>query len=295
MILDHDSKLIILGSAGFIDEEVSKIHSSLEDADETVWFGDEINLSDFFSFSSSPSIFHSAKIAVVHNADKVKELATFMQQAQKCFETVIVLTADVGSEKKFEKFEGFRFIVEKKKTRQEAVRQIKDIFEQSSLPCDQSCAEEIFDIFAGDVKQIKSEVDKLYIYYSHAKPASQEDILKLITAEKQENIFNFIDSFASRDKKSAVKILDSLIKCGETLPVLFVMLGRRMKQVYIQKKIPSALQERMFIVNKIKSNATRWKPSELSHIAGEFAELDYKIKTGQIRDSDAVYHLLSLM
>ncbi len=295
MTSDHDSKLIILGSAGFIDEETEKARASLDDPEDTVWFGDEMNLSDFFSFVSSPSLFNPIKLAVVHDADKIKDLETFMNQAHRCPEAVIILTADADAEKKLGGFQGFRTIIEKKKTRRDSVMEVKAAFEKHSLPCDYGCADEIYDIFAGDIKQIRSEADKLSLYYAHKKPASSDDILKLITAEKQENIFAFIDSFAGRDRKGCIRILDNLLKGDETVTIIFVLLARRMKQIYLQKKVPSALQERMFILNKIKSDASKWKPGELASLAGRFAELDWKIKTGQIRDTDAMYALIGCM
>lgn len=295
MTSDHDSKLIILGTAGFIDAETEKIRTSLDDPEDTVWFGDEMDLSDFFSFVSSPSLFNPIKLAIVHNADKIKELEAFMNQAHRCPEAVIVLTAAADAEKKLGAFQGFRLTVEKKKSRRDSVMEVKNEFEKHELPCDYGAADEIYDIFGGDIKQIRSEIDKLSIYYAFKKPSSPDKVLKLITAEKQENIFAFIDSFASRDRKSCVRILDSLIKGGEAVTIIFVLLARRMKQIYLQKKVPSALQERMFIVNKIKSDAAKWKPSELAVLAGQFAELDYKIKTGQIRDTDAVYTLIGHM
>lgn len=289
---DPESKLIILGSAGFNDEETAKVRASLDDPEETAWFGDEMDLSDFFSFVSSPSLFNPVKLAVVHNADKIKDLNTLMNQAYRCPEAVILLTAGADAEKKLGAFQGFRLIVEKKKSRRDSIAEVQAAFEKHALPCNYDAAEEIYDIFGGDLKQIKSEAEKLSLYYAYKKPANSGEILKLITEEKQESIFVFIDSFAKRDRKECVRILDSLIKGGEVMTILFVMLAKRMKQIHLQKTIPSALQERMFILTKIKSDASKWKPAELTRLAGEFAEMDYKIKTGQIRDTDALYSLI---
>jgi DNA polymerase-3 subunit delta len=289
---DPESKLIILGSAGFNDEETEKVRTLLDDPEETAWFGDEINMSEFFSFVSSPSLFNPVKLAVVHNADKIKDLEAFMNQAYRCPEAVIILTAGIDAEKKLSAFQGFRLLVEKKKTRRDSIMEVQSAFEKHSLPCNYDAAEEIYDIFGGDLKQIRSEADKLSLYYAYKKPANSNEILKLITEEKQENIFAFIDCFAKRDRKECVRILDSLIKGGEVMTILFVMLAKRMKQIHLQKTIPSALQERMFILTKIKADASKWKPAELTRLAGEFAEMDYKIKTGQMRDTDAVYSLI---
>ncbi|MCD8493244.1 MAG: hypothetical protein LRY51_15865 [Geovibrio sp.] len=73
---------------------------------------------------------------------KIKELEAFMNQAHRCPEAVIVLTADADAEKKLGAFQGFRTIIEKKKTRRDSVMEVKAAFEKHSLPCDYGCADE---------------------------------------------------------------------------------------------------------------------------------------------------------
>jgi DNA polymerase-3 subunit delta len=291
---DHKEKYLIFGSAGFIESETEKIRSATEDPEENVWFGDELNMEELFGFVSAMSLFGGEKLAVIHRADKVKEPEELLKQLIRFPEAVIVATAEAESEKKLASHAGgFSVIAEKKKTRQNAAAEVKEVFDKNGLPCDSHTAEELLDIFIGDIIRIRSEADKLSIYFAGNPPKSPRDIINLITSEKQENIFAFIDSFAARNKKSTVRMLENLLRNGEAVGFLFIMLFRRVKMMYQQIHVPSSVKGHPFVINKVKADLSKWKKDEVSDLAGEFAELDYKLKTGQIKDIDALYTLIS--
>ncbi|WP_022849846.1 DNA polymerase III subunit delta [Limisalsivibrio acetivorans] len=288
----NNAKLIFIGSDDFIENSVQSHIAKLEDPDEEVYFADEMDIEEFFAYVSTPSLFNPTKAAVVHSVHKLKNPKEFIEQCTRAIETCILLTAPIDAAKKIEKIAGeFKISVEKKMNREALTLQTQKIFEDKGLPCDYASAEEIQIIFGGDMKQVRSEAEKLSLYFAYKKPKDSRDLLALITSEKQENVFAFMDYFAQRNKKGCLRTLENLFKGDENLNILYVLLGRRMKQVYLEKKLPGTVKVQYFILKKLKADTARWKTEELSKMAGTIAEYDYKIKTGQLEIKAALIQL----
>ena len=72
------------------------------------------------------------------------------------------------------------------------------MFSDADFKIDSTSAVELNEIFEGDLKQISNEIEKLSLYFAYKKPQSSADIMKAVTARKQDNIFTFIDAYTAR-------------------------------------------------------------------------------------------------
>ena len=68
------NKIFITGSSYFVDKNIKDNLSDDEDASLEIFFGDELDKTEFFSYINSIDLFGSEKYAVLRNAGKIKDL-----------------------------------------------------------------------------------------------------------------------------------------------------------------------------------------------------------------------------
>lgn len=116
------------------------------------------------------------------------------------------------------------------------------MFTDADFRIDSASAEEINEIFQGDLTQIENEIQKLSIYFAYKKPQSSSEIINAVTARKQDNIFTFIDAYTARRRNTCNTLLDSFISSGENLNILIVMLFKRMRDLYLFMELKEAAE-----------------------------------------------------
>lgn len=168
------------------------------------------------------------------------------------------------------------------------------MFTEAGFKIDGSSAEELNEIFQGDLKQVSNEIEKLTIYFAYKKPQSAADIMNAVTARKQDNIFTFIDAFTARRKNTCNALLGSFISSDENLNILIALLFKRMRDLYLFINMKDQLREnRPWMLEKLKSGVRSWGKEDLLRLYGLYAELDYKNKTGQISVENYLTTLVS--
>lgn len=300
MSSDKPLKIFLAGNDFFIAKELDKLKEKFEDYDDFSAYGDELSVEEFYSFINSASMFSDGKYAVIHSFDKIKDQEAVYKACQGCSESNIILTQILTPEKKDAGKKllasldenGFKTIIEQKPNRSELISMMRKNFSDKGLSINQRFAEEIYEIFGGNMTLVNAEIDKLSLFFHYKKPKNEEEIMAQIAAEKQENIFNFIDSFSNRRKNTCLTIYNSFIKHMENFGMLYILLFKRMKTVYLYKAYPNKVREAVWMMEKIKTSASKWKLSEMSDLIGEFADCDYKIKTGQLRIENSILKLI---
>lgn len=287
----------IAGSVYYIDTQIKKILEPLEDCETESFSPEDISGGSFFGYISSAPLFSESKAAVVRSFDSVKSPESIISSCAGCREAVIIFTAeDIKLSKGLITAlndAGFNTLIEPKTQKYDLTGKIIRMFSDAGFNLDTSSAGEINEVFGGDMSRISSELDKLTAYFAYKKPKNQNDILNAITAKKNENIFDFIDAFTKKRKSECVIILDDLIRTDENLAILIVLLFKRMREVYVFGLSRDMIKEnRPFMLEKIKAGASAWKKDELNRLFGQFAELDYMLKTGQIKEDGYLTNLI---
>lgn len=276
----------IAGSDFFVQEEQKKILDAVEDCETEIFSAEDFSQENFFNFINTPSLFTQNKAAVVRSADKIKELPDVIKACAGCIESHLIFMSsetklNKGLSEALKKAE-FNVLTEKKASRYDLAGKITQMFSEAGFKIDSAAASELNEIFEGDLKQVANEIEKLSIYFAYKKPNSSAEIINAITARRQDSIFSFIDSFTERRRKQCTVLLDSFINSGENLNILIVLLFRRMRDVYLYQNMKGEVKEnRPWMLEKIKSGIRAWKKDDLVKLTGLFADLDYKMKTGQ--------------
>ncbi|PLX71199.1 MAG: hypothetical protein C0602_02120 [Denitrovibrio sp.] len=286
------------GSPFFQKEQLKNTLEPIDDCEIESFSAEDFNPEFFFSFINSPSLFQENKAAVVKKTDKIKGAAEIIAKCGECLETNLILLSEevkIGKEiSKALNSAGFEILIEKKADKYNLRGKILQMFTNAGFKIDSASAEELNEIFQGDLTQIANEIEKLSLYFAYKKPQSTSEIMSAVTARKQDNIFTFIDAFTARQRNTCNTLMGRFLSNGENLNILVALLFKRMRDVYLFASLKEQLKEnRPWMLEKLKTGIRAWQKEDLFMLYGFFAELDYKNKTGQISVENYVTALIS--
>ena len=284
MNLKTDKKIAFIGSDSFIDKYISDTLAEYKeyDLDKRTFFADEIDLDDFVNFISTFPLFSDFKLSIVKRAEKFKKLEDLLDLIARSESFIILASNDEKLIKILKKKKEFEIIQEPKKDKYSILNEIISYFKDLEIGLSKSTAEYIYEMCGKDMKVVLNELEKLKIYYKYKKPQTESEILEKIHYNKPENAFAFIDSYFDKNKQKASSILYKMIDNNENLNSLFYLLVKRLQLVSAYKIDPSLINERGFIMEKIKKNANNWSIQELSKYSDLIFQIDSGLKLGKI-------------
>lgn len=290
-------KILIIGSDSFQNEQIENALQKYADLqiDKKVYYGDEFDYEDFVFFISSLPLFSDLKVAIVKKTEKLNRIEEILSAVLKSESSVIFLSNEEKVVADFNKFEKINVINEPKKNKYSDFNLIIELFSEIGLKISKLIAEEIYEMCGRDLGIVKKEFEKLKIFYAYRKPESENEILEKISYAKSENIFDFIEGFFEKNKQKCMRILEAMAKNNENLSQLFYMLSKRLMQITMYKINPSLINERQFIMEKIKKNAASWSLVELSRCSDIFVKIDYGSKVGKSDIDSDIVSLLSII
>lgn len=143
-----------------------------------------------------------------------------------------------------------------------------------------------------DLNHLKNEIEKIKVYKIDDKIISEKDIIDCTMEKVDINIFNFIDSIVKKNKSETIKIYKELLKIGEEPIKIIVLLGNQFRLMYQAKlftnkgysedDIASLLQVKRYPVHLAIQKSYRYSKEILIDNLEHLADLDIKIKSGEI-------------
>jgi DNA polymerase-3 subunit delta len=76
-------------------------------------------------------------------------------------------------------------------------------------------ARELVDSLGGDMMMIANELDKLLLYVGDRKRIGLGDVETMVLAAKQRSFYELTDAISSRDRATALAVLDAILSSGE--------------------------------------------------------------------------------
>lgn len=143
-----------------------------------------------------------------------------------------------------------------------------------------------------DLNRLKNEIEKIKVYKIDDKIISEKDIIDCTMEKIDINIFNFIDNIITKNKSATIKIYKELLKTGEEPIKIIVLLGNQFRLMYQAKlltnkgysedDIASLLQVKRYPVHLAIQKSYRYSKEILIDNLEHLADLDIKIKSGEI-------------
>ena len=143
-----------------------------------------------------------------------------------------------------------------------------------------------------NLDRLYQEANKIMIYKINDKLITDNDILECTREKIDINIFLFIDSIVNKDKYNSLKSYKEMIRIGEEPIKIIVMLSNQFRLMYqtkmLRKKgyneddISSILNVKKYPVHLAIQKSMKYTDSILLKYLEELADLDIKIKSGEI-------------
>lgn len=226
----------------------------------------EKNIADAFT-----NIFNSEREAVlvicqkdnVSNNNITKEL----RKNAKCIEIKSFKDDDLG-----------RFIRDKVKA---------DGFEIDGLAVD-----ELILRTDGIISNIINEIDKLENYRLEEKKISHEDVLNLVSANIEDDIYELLNAFVASDKKKIMALYDNFKFLNTDELYIINSISKKLEEMLYTKYL---LEEKLtkdeiasyFNVNPKRAyymilNANKYSIKKLNEVIDRINKLDFEIKSGKV-------------
>lgn len=145
---------------------------------------------------------------------------------------------------------------------------------------------------------LNNEINKIILYKDEDKNITEDDILNLTHKKVDIDVFKLIDYIVTDDKKSALEIYYELIKRGEEPIKIIIMLANQFRIIYqsktlknkgySEKDIASILKIHPYRVKLAVSKASKYSSKLLIKYLSDLADMDMKIKSGEINKDNTL-------
>ncbi|GIM47344.1 hypothetical protein DNHGIG_28930 [Collibacillus ludicampi] len=149
-----------------------------------------------------------------------------------------------------------------------------------------------------NLQLLQTEIDKLCLYTDESE-VIDEDVVDLLAARTiEQDIFVFIDEVVRGRMERAIRLFYDLLKQKEAPVKLLFMITRQVRmmlqvKLYSQRgfavqHIAGMIGAHPFVCKRAYEQARSYSLQQLESMLCELAEMDYKIKSGQIGDTEGV-------
>lgn len=176
-------------------------------------------------------------------------------------------------------------------------------FSQNNLKIGQRVAQTFLSRTGTNLINASNEIDKLLLYCMDKDEVTEEDVINLTTKELEQDIFSFTNAIMEKNKMKAIEVYRDLVATNKFEPVqLLITSSNNLKDCYLVK----LLMEQNYKQNQIAESlgvspgrayylmrdARSLDKERAAELIKKFAELDFKIKSGQIESDTGLEFLL---
>ena len=143
-----------------------------------------------------------------------------------------------------------------------------------------------------DLNSLSNEAEKIKIYKINDNIITDNDIINCTHEKIDINIFKFIDNIINKNKKESITTYKEMLKVGEEPIKIIVMLANQFRLMYQAKiltskgytedDIAALLNSKKYPVHLAIQKGYRYSSDILLKHLEELADLDIKIKSGDI-------------
>lgn len=166
---------------------------------------------------------------------------------------------------------------------------VEEKIQSSNAKFEKSAVEKLIAFVGNDLWRMDNEIKKVTNY---TLQITCRDVEMLVHAQKDSNVFNFIDNLASGNTTRAVKELNMLQAAGKNELYILTMIVYQFRNLLIikdlaerGKSINEIIKESKlhpFVVTKTLAQAKRFSLAKLKSIYKMLLDYDLKIKSGKI-------------
>ena len=143
-----------------------------------------------------------------------------------------------------------------------------------------------------DLNSLSNEAEKIKIYKINDKIITDNDIISCTHEKIDINIFKFIDNIINKNKKESITTYKEMLKVGEEPIKIIVMLANQFRLMYqakiltskgyTEEDIANLLHSKKYPVHLAIQKGYMYTSDVLLNHLEELADLDIKVKSGEI-------------
>ncbi len=254
---------------------------------------EEKKYQDFIENFQPVAMFREKKLIVLKNASKNPSFKENFQKEIKNFknskEIILFYEGEITEDNFFKKIkENSKWqefgILEGEKLKLWVKREIKKLGGE----IEERALDKLIEFVGSDLWRMENEIKKL-ISFSQDKKIKQKDVEILVKPEIEMDVFKTIDAIAKRNRILALKLIQKHLERGESPLYLLSMINFQIRNIIlikdlIERKRPLAKAGlHPFLLQKTIYQAKKFSFPEIKKIYQRIFEIDFKIKTGQIK------------
>lgn len=174
---------------------------------------------------------------------------------------------------------------------------ILNYLSKSNLSIEEQALDYIIDATNGNMDKIINELNKITSYSVDAEIVTMDIVTNLIANTNEYTIYMLTNAIDTKNYSSYQNILNDMTK-AQSHAEIFAYMGKyfkRMQSLCLNKdddKMSKALGLKPYAIKISRQNITRNGVKYYIGLYEKYVNLDYKIKSGQISASNALYELI---
>lgn len=258
------------------------------------------NFSDVYEELITPSLFSDKKIVMVKNFDLMIQEEAFVLKLEnylkKPNESVYLFCISSHKEatKSWKKLiDMYMDQIEIEPINEiELQKIIKNRLNQEQISIDKDALNTLQDRLIIQKELVFVLLEKLITYVLDSKHISKDDVIRMIDLPLEDNIFELVKVFISKETKKVLNMYHDLLNLNEDPIRILQMIGRKLAQLedtkvymilgYDQRQIAEVLRMSHGQAYYIVKEAKTVHMDDLKRWINQVSDLDYKIKSGQI-------------
>ncbi len=270
--------------------------------------GENLDLDSFKQEALTAPFLSAAKLIIVKNLLAAgfnqrklqEEIAAFLQAREKNLQNNLVFADVFEDSKKIPIKNNLFLLLERQKFSwmlnelkgRELDDWLKRYLEKNKIKLDPLALKELILLVGNNLGQIVLELEKLS-HYRQGQLIKRSDVIELVKAKFDENIFNLTDALGTRNQTTALKLLRDQLEAGNAPLAILPMIERQFKILLRLKSILENYQGypnrfelakelglHEFVVQKALKQVKNFSGEQLKKIYSDLLELEKKFKTG---------------
>ena len=176
----------------------------------------------------------------------------------------------------------------------ELVHWIEEHAQASRGKISREAAEMLALLVGADLRLLDQEIDKLLLYANGERPASVDDVRRLVSRARETSVFDLVDCVGRGETDRALQLLHRLLEEGEHPLQILTMLARQIR-ILIQvrelqgqglnpQEIAGQLKLHPYVAGKAADQAAKIDMARLEAAHRRLVETDWAIKTGKLEE-----------
>jgi DNA polymerase III subunit delta len=145
----------------------------------------------------------------------------------------------------------------------------------------------LLETIAGDANRLTAEIEKLSLFVGSERAVTMADLQALVPNAAQSTIFELVNALGKRQRASALRSLDNLMREGEYLPLALAFLSTQFRLALAAKEARiSSIQQAQSFFAKIGVRMWRDRAEQVMATAGAFTKEHLAKAVGLIYETD---------